>query len=98
MPSSAWKKKGVGSEEHTSELQSHDNHVCRLLLEKKEAERALGREREEDRGLKGDNRDGHTWYVAPDLEVVRAVGEFVFFNDAAPTEIFTLPPPDRLPV
>src|SRR3954463_248930 len=28
MPSSA-------SEEHTSELQSHDNLVCRLLLEKK---------------------------------------------------------------
>src|SRR3954467_9943554 len=24
-----------GSEEHTSELQSHDNLVCRLLLEKK---------------------------------------------------------------
>src|SRR3954467_12680201 len=26
------------SEEHTSELQSHDNLVCRLLLEKKEME------------------------------------------------------------
>src|SRR3954466_2615405 len=26
---------GVRSEEHTSELQSHDNLVCRLLLEKK---------------------------------------------------------------
>src|SRR3954466_1946315 len=26
------------SEEHTSELQSHDNLVCRLLLEKKESE------------------------------------------------------------
>src|SRR3954465_11198808 len=25
---------GPGSEEHTSELQSHDNLVCRLLLEK----------------------------------------------------------------
>src|SRR3954463_14526677 len=34
MPSSAWKKRG--SEEHTSELQSHDNLVCRLLLAKKE--------------------------------------------------------------
>src|SRR3954467_6276967 len=30
------------SEEHTSELQSHDNLVCRLLLEKKET---LGRRR-----------------------------------------------------
>src|SRR3954467_8501468 len=27
----------IRSEEHTSELQSHDNLVCRLLLEKKNA-------------------------------------------------------------
>src|SRR3954465_11943294 len=33
MPSSACKKR-ARSEEHTSELQSHDNLVCRLLLEK----------------------------------------------------------------
>src|SRR5207237_2251506 len=32
MPSYHWKKR---SEEHTSELQSHLNLVCRLLLEKK---------------------------------------------------------------
>src|SRR3954462_6499918 len=35
MPSSGCKK-SARSEEHTSELQSHDNLVCRLLLEKKE--------------------------------------------------------------
>src|SRR3954467_5784223 len=29
------KKITIRSEEHTSELQSHDNRVCRLLLEKK---------------------------------------------------------------
>src|SRR3954463_15069519 len=34
MPSSACKT-CARSEEHTSELQSHDNLVCRLLLEKK---------------------------------------------------------------
>src|SRR3954465_5807454 len=34
MPSSGFKK-CARSEEHTSELQSHDNLVCRLLLEKK---------------------------------------------------------------
>src|SRR3954467_3667990 len=28
----------IRSEEHTSELQSHDNLVCRLLLEKKQKE------------------------------------------------------------
>src|SRR3954467_13092405 len=33
MPSSACKK-SARSEEHTSELQSHDNLVCRLLLAK----------------------------------------------------------------
>src|SRR3954465_170337 len=33
MPSSACKKSALRSEEHTSELQSHDNLVCRLLLE-----------------------------------------------------------------
>src|SRR3954463_4139607 len=34
MPSSACQT-SARSEEHTSELQSHDNLVCRLLLEKK---------------------------------------------------------------
>src|SRR3954465_13607234 len=29
----------IRSEEHTSELQSHDNLVCRLLLEKKKLDR-----------------------------------------------------------
>src|SRR3954466_10616218 len=36
MPSSACKKSALRSEEHTSELQSNDNLVCRLLLEKKQ--------------------------------------------------------------
>src|SRR5260370_25542172 len=31
----AWKPRPCRSEEHTSELQSHLNLVCRLLLEKK---------------------------------------------------------------
>src|SRR5690242_21430135 len=34
-PLTAWNLKAVRSEEHTSELQSHVNLVCRLLLEKK---------------------------------------------------------------
>src|ERR1019366_1737138 len=36
MPSSAWSS-DVRSEEHTSELQSLTNIVCRLLLEKKKS-------------------------------------------------------------
>src|SRR3954462_15821439 len=34
MPSSACQTCALRSEEHTSELQSHDNLVCRLLLAK----------------------------------------------------------------
>src|SRR3954462_12171847 len=50
MPSSACKK-SARSEEHTSELQSHDNLVCRLLLEKKSAcrSRQLPRSRSRSR-------------------------------------------------
>src|SRR3954462_11955674 len=40
MPSSACKK-CARSEEHTSELQSHDNLVCRLLLGKKKGTSGL---------------------------------------------------------
>src|SRR5690606_41853611 len=35
----AWQKSGARSEEHTSELQSRENLVCRLLLEKKNKNR-----------------------------------------------------------
>src|SRR6266480_1494383 len=52
------------SEEHTSELQSHVNLVCRLLLEKK--------------------------------KLIRNIT--FFFNDAAPTEIYTLSLHDALPI
>src|SRR3954463_5142679 len=38
MPSSACKTCALRSEEHTSELPSHDNLVCRLLLAKKKVE------------------------------------------------------------
>src|SRR5256886_7505298 len=34
-PGGSWEREAVRSEEHTSELQSQSNLVCRLLLEKK---------------------------------------------------------------
>src|SRR5438552_6066414 len=37
----AWRKSASRSEEHTSELQSPDHLVCRLLLEKKKKTNAL---------------------------------------------------------
>src|SRR3954467_13658048 len=39
MPSSGVQTCALRSEEHTSELQSHDNLVCRLLLEKIQSDR-----------------------------------------------------------
>src|SRR5690242_17007011 len=68
------------SEEHTSELQSHVNLVCRLLLEKK-------------------NGDG----VGPDRRPVRAdrrhpQRNLYFYNESAPTEIYTLSLHDALPI
>src|SRR3954464_7794438 len=48
MASAAWR-----SEEHTSELQSHDNHVCRLLLQQK-------RETKEGLGAEGGARAGRS--------------------------------------
>src|SRR3954466_4909620 len=48
MPSSGCKKCALRSEEHTSELQSHDNLVCRLLLGKKRAADGGGRRRPPD--------------------------------------------------
>src|SRR5436309_6495083 len=39
--SAAWRRNSLRSEEHTSELQSRENLVCRLLLEKK---KTAGRE------------------------------------------------------
>src|SRR5258708_29961148 len=39
-PSLAFLSDSIRSEEHTSELQSPDHLVCRLLLEKKKKERA----------------------------------------------------------
>src|SRR5438034_2547284 len=39
----SWGKTTVRSEEHTSELQSHSDLVCRLLLEKKKKKKATTR-------------------------------------------------------
>src|SRR5205085_8934392 len=46
------------SEEHTSELQSQSNLVCRLLLEKKKRRESLGRHRERPGGTDAERRRG----------------------------------------
>src|SRR5260364_182478 len=83
------------SEEHTSELQSPDHLVCRLLLEKKKSTRI----------------DPHTFFaLAPVVNRLKNALVFgsvsssmdssldFFFNDTATTEIYTLSLHDALPI
>src|SRR5215204_5982535 len=90
------------SEEHTSELQSHSDLVCRLLLEKKKKEPTSGKS------------DVLTTIDAVARTMVAIffmcdVKQFdpaewsspllvFFFNDTATTEIFTLALRDALPI
>src|SRR4029434_7190276 len=98
----------VRSEEHTSELQSHLNIVCRLLLEKKKrcntsaaacvAFSALVRGAA--RVLARRECREHDLRGAPLEEVAAGVlwCRFFFFNDTATTEIYTLSLHDALPI
>src|SRR5258706_106847 len=86
MPSSAWSSDVCRSEEHTSELQSLTNIVCRLLLENNtttenkilSSDIGLTRRTSCDAG-------GPNWSL-------------FFFNDTATTEIYTLSLHDALPI
>src|SRR5271167_1277725 len=82
---------GRRSEEHTSELQSRFDLVCRLLLEKKKFNRLTGL------------RQKVTNY--PSITVEQNYGKlsvidlgYFFFNDTATTEIYTLSLHDALPI
>src|SRR6516162_1337426 len=93
------------SEEHTSELQSPCNLVCRLLLEKKKksADAATGVTEEIDNTLR-DPRDLLSYqqllisrqllFQTPHLASTFSF----FFNDTATTEIYTLSLHDALPI
>src|SRR5258708_7047944 len=74
------------SEEHTSELQSPDHLVCRLLLAKKK--NAI------DEPVTCPQLSG----AGPSLISVSAFCFFFFFNDTATTEIYTLSLHDALPI
>src|SRR4029077_3888113 len=84
------------SEEHTSELQSHLNIVCRLLLEKKKISDTTAPAAQP---LRKYSCLGHTFCRHPGTQngqVYRA--HSVFFNDTATTEIYTLSLHDALPI
>src|ERR1035437_10243102 len=91
------------SEEHTSELQSRQYLVCRLLLEKKEY--LFWSIRPASRTFYTTAIDGPTSLLACEFDRIAgmAVAEwmnrpqplylFFFLNDAAPTELPLFPPP-----
>src|SRR4029077_1933482 len=88
------------SEEHTSELQSHLNLVCRLLLEKKTTDEPWNRRidrfplfttDEAARGADGLGLRGR-------LCTSDCRRDLLFFNDTATTEIYTLSLHDALPI
>src|SRR6266571_4963061 len=92
------------SEEHTSELQSHVNLVCRLLLEKKKQreydvyvnENYYSSDKQVMRGSSIPQSDsGYSFGLAIN---VGSLSIFFFFNDTRTTEIYTLSLPDALPI
>src|SRR6266511_1277034 len=83
------------SEEHTSELQSRENLVCRLLLDKQKnlADAAFPFHRR-FRAARG-----HVRLVACAFpSALDVVGIDFFFNDTETTEIYTLSLHDALPI
>src|SRR6266403_1772236 len=80
------------SEEHTSELQSRRDLVCRLLLEKKKYPECF----------KSNGRVAPIHQIDIKLDHIIKSGilrrQVFFFNDTATTEIYTLSLHDALPI
>src|ERR1039457_4858452 len=88
-------QKHVRSEEHTSELQSPCNLVCRLLLDKK-TKRIHEILFQSPSLLPGALRADGLIVIILNIPVKQGV--FFFFNDTATTEIYTLSLHDALPI
>src|SRR6266571_3031535 len=95
------------SEEHTSELQSHVNIVCRLLLEKKnqilhrwpKTRRTMSTTGTSNYPCRPKIRSRRQLLAMTCLEFGnRPRGGVFFFNDTAPTNIYTLSLHDALPI
>src|ERR1039457_7077710 len=96
------------SEEHTSELQSPCNLVCRLLLEKKKKKR--GRRKGMVQGPTTNfqepgrnstvpsDADSRPYVVVHFTQLFFSIFIFFFFNDTATTEIYPLSLHDALPI
>src|SRR5574340_226439 len=81
------------SEEHTSELQSPKDLVCRLLLEKKNVIMTIPMKQHVDRTF-------FTLLILLTIlgYVYQTIWASFFFNDTATTEIYTLSLHDALPI
>src|SRR5476649_1296294 len=88
------------SEEHTSELQSHSDLVCRLLLEKKKSVGSMPRDVLTNNGsLKYSRKRPSAVLTRGWLTPSRSAALLTFFfNDTATTEIYTLSLHDALPI
>src|SRR4029434_3197722 len=97
----------VRSEEHTSELQSHLNLVCRLLLEQKNKTGSnththLDSALTHSRHILAPPHAQHAHLprtpLSPSTHARNPHSNFFFFNDTATTEIYTLSLHDALPI
>src|ERR1022692_3133919 len=98
----------IRSEEHTSELQSPCNLVCRLLLEKKKKKQTISN----PSAASAARPKVITMIREPVLPCLLAIATrvvqsthlifffffFFFFNNTAPPEIYTFPLPAALPI
>src|SRR4029434_9269912 len=98
--------KASRSEEHTSELQSHLNLVCRLLLEKKTTNNKANTPHEQQpHKTNTHSHTTHNTHAPRDTDthtnvvtITQHNTSFFFFNDTATTEIYTLSLHDALPI
>src|SRR6185312_15735834 len=84
------------SEEHTSELQSRSDIVCRLLLEKKKKQHAEESASDEIARIALDYWSD--FFCSATVAEVTPARQCFFFNDTATTEIYTLSLHDALPI
>src|SRR6267378_441775 len=92
---------GMRSDEHTSELQSRRDLVCRLLLEKKNLDyfRAINHSFTSQLQAEYDKLyPGTVLFTAVSAATGMYRGINFFFNDTATTEIYTLALHDALPI
>src|SRR5471032_1137760 len=91
------------SEEHTSELQSHHDLVCRLLLEKKKVRESFTHIMKDSHGRTQDYDMknaalGSPRFLSLPQPLISTFALPSFCNDTATTEIYTLSLHDALPI